>query len=115
MSPQQSPPAAPAPVSGRTPPPDGVPVGIAAALLAQLAAGPVTLENSCTGCVHRDCNPERCTHARQFERLVDELQTLEERGLVRLWLHNVYSSRPNARAMIRVRLTDAGRIEYSGR
>jgi hypothetical protein len=83
------------------------------ALMTRLADGPVTVENLCAGCEGCGCVPERCGDARQFERLVDELQTLEERGLVRLWLHNVYSARPNARAMVRVRLTDAGREEYA--
>ncbi len=84
----------------------------AAALVPQLADGPVTVENACAGCERRDCNPERCSDARGFERLIEELQALEERGLVRLWLHNIYSARPNTRAMVRVRLTDAGRVAY---
>ncbi len=81
----------------------------AAGLLPQLADGPVTVTRACTGCELRRCAPAECEDACRFLRLVEELQSLEERGLVRLWIHNLYSPRPDSRAMARVRLTDAGR------
>lgn len=89
------------------------PAGGAATLLPQLAAGPVIIERACSGCALRTCDPARCEDALRFERLVEELQTLEQRGLVRLWLRSIYRWRPGTRAMARAQLTPAGFAELA--